>query len=309
MAEDFSTIRTRIHNKSHNYFFFELGRWDRASRGMFYGATDALLDATQAAASYPNVVSSDTAVNLLACYGFLQALYIQQDAVGILSRSVGLSWKPEDENRLKEIREIRNRLTGHPALAGDRRRMSSSAIIPYGDIDEHGFSGHIYYQDRFEIVRVGVKAFQKENEELLAKQMLLVEEVMDKSERQFRAERSATPLSSFFEGGFRYLMDRLHCDLNDKGRVIQAQSHSQMVRQRIIELEKELADRRLDSNVMPMHVVFTGLKLLEEIMESGDATLAAQDKFDLIYSGLERKIFSLIAGIKDIDEKLLQPVT
>jgi hypothetical protein len=76
MAEDFSTIRTRIHNKSHNYFFFELGRWDRASRGMFYGATDALLDATQAAASYPNVVSSDTAVNLLACYGFLQALYI-----------------------------------------------------------------------------------------------------------------------------------------------------------------------------------------------------------------------------------------
>jgi hypothetical protein len=103
MTEDYSTIRSRIHNKSHNYFFFAVGRWDREKRRMFYGATDALLDATQAAASYAEVVS----VNPLACYRFLQAPYIQQDAVGILSRSVGLTWKPEDNDRLKEIRDIR----------------------------------------------------------------------------------------------------------------------------------------------------------------------------------------------------------
>src|SRR5258708_1972475 len=97
MTEDYSAVRSRLHDKSHNYFFFALGRWDRARRNMFYGSTDALLDATQAAASYSKSVSGDTGANLLACYGFLQALYIQQDAVGVLSRSVELSWKPEDD--------------------------------------------------------------------------------------------------------------------------------------------------------------------------------------------------------------------
>jgi len=52
---------------------------------MFYRATDALLDASEAAASYSQLISSNTGAKLLACYGFLQALYVQQDAVKALS--------------------------------------------------------------------------------------------------------------------------------------------------------------------------------------------------------------------------------
>jgi len=144
-----------------------------------------------------------------------------------------LGWKPEDDKRLKEIREIRNRLTGHPALAG-RLPRPSSAVIPYLEIDKQGFRGHIYYEDGSEVVHVDVEAFQKQNEELLTKQMLMVEQKMDELERQFRSDRSSPPLSSIFEHGFPYLIEKLHCDLSNNDRVVLAQTHSKMIRERII---------------------------------------------------------------------------
>ena len=310
MTEDYSAVRNRLHRKSHSYFVFAFGRWDRSRRAMFYGATDALLDTTQAAASYANVISSNTGSNLLACYGFLQALYIQQDAVGILSRSMGLTWKPENSSRLAEIREIRNRLTGHPALAGDKRRSSlpSSAIIPYQEIGVDGFNGQIYYEDRSETVSVDVESFQKDNEELLTEQMLTVEKIMNQSERKFRSERSAPSLSTFFENGFRYLMERLHCDLNNGDRVIQARTHLKMIRERVIELEKELSNRELGSELAPKRVVVTGLDLLEKLLEADASRLDTQDEFDLIYSGLEKEMMSLIDSVKDLDQRLSEPV-
>jgi hypothetical protein len=79
MADTLSSIRERLHRKSHDYFVFDQRRRTRESWSMFYGATDALLDADTAAGSYRRAISSDTGANLLACYGFLQALYVQQD--------------------------------------------------------------------------------------------------------------------------------------------------------------------------------------------------------------------------------------
>src|ERR1700754_1022321 len=133
MADDFSTIRGRIHNKSHDYFAFSMNRWDRTKRSMFYGATDALSDTSNAAGNYEHAITPNMGSNLLACYGFLQALYIQQDAIITLSRAVGLNWHPNGNERLRQIRDARNRLTGHPALAGEREnpRRLSSAIIAY----------------------------------------------------------------------------------------------------------------------------------------------------------------------------------
>jgi hypothetical protein len=89
MTESLSAIRERLHRKSHEYFVFDQSRRSRESWNMFYGATDALLDADTAALGYGRAISPDTSVNLLACYGFLQALYVQQDAVRTLSQAVG----------------------------------------------------------------------------------------------------------------------------------------------------------------------------------------------------------------------------
>jgi hypothetical protein len=309
MGDDYSTIRRRIHDKSHSYFVFTTDRWDKEKRNMFYGATDALLDASDAAASYDKYISTKAEhTNLLACYGFLQALYVQQDAVTVLSRVFDLKWHPKDDVRLNEIRNARNRLTGHPALAGEKSERSSSAIIPYGDITKKGFRGHVYYENESENMYVEVASFQKDNEERLALQMLLVEKAMDEQERKFRNAQAAHPFSLKFENGFDYLLQRLHCDLGNEDRAIQAGTHAKMVRDRITELEKELIDREFGPEAKLLTTVFIGLELLKNIIKNGNSSAASQAEFDLIYDGLAKHLGALRDNIKAMDAKLSSPI-
>jgi len=283
-----------------------------ARQSMFYGATDALLDTSQAAASYGHFISSSIGAKLLACYGFLQVLYVQQDAVFTLSRAVGLKWHPNNDKRLKEIRDVRNRLTGHPALAGEHEKPQrlSSAIIPYADITQCGFRGHVYSENGFigEDIEVDVAAFQKDNEERLSQQMQLVEERMDEQERQFRIEQAARPFSSCFGTNFEYLVQRLHCDLSDTGRLGQAQAHARMIRETIKMLENELVDRGFEREAHSWKIVLTGLDLLEAIMLRKSSSISTQHEFDLIFDGLEKNIASLRANITAIDTKLRAPI-
>jgi len=310
MADNYSTTRDRIHKKSRNYFVFELGRWDKQKRDMFYGATDALLDASEAASTYEaSVVSSPTA-KLLACYGFLQALYIEQDAVRVLSGAVGMDWNPNDDEVLKKIRDARNRLTGHPALAGESRksRRPSSSIIPSFSITSQKFIGHIYYSDGTEQIEVEVAKFRQENEDHLATQMKLVESKMDNQEKAFRNSEAKRPLSAAFGTGFRYLVDRLHCDLNNEDRLIQAQGHAQRIRDVMKKLEVDLQSRDFKPELSLLPIVLTGLDLLEKIMKKQERTESAQHEFDLIFDGLRIQISQLQQSLAALDAKLQTPI-
>ena len=306
MVDAFSNVSDRLHSKSHDYFLFAIDRWDRTKRNLFYGATDALLDGSQAAGSYGSAISSNIGANLLACYGFLQALYIQQDAVRTLSQALELSWTPNSDSRLREIRDARNRLCGHPSLAGEREkpRRLSSAIIPYHSISRRGFSGHLYYEDGSETIDVDVATFQTDNEQRLIQQMLLVEKTMDDQERRFRAEQATRPFSSLFEKSFGYLLERLHCDLSDENRVPQAEAHAQMIRKNMKVLENELMERGFATEATLLKVIFTGLDLLEEMLRKSARTEKAQHQFDLIYAGLEKEIISLQTSIGALDTRL-----
>jgi hypothetical protein len=109
---------------------------------------------------------------------FLQAIYVQQDAVLNLCKALELKWHPNDEERLSDIRNLRNRLCGHPASSDKEasRARPSSAIIPSRDITDTSFKGAIYYDDGCQIVPISPRDLLQENEILLAKQLLKVEE-------------------------------------------------------------------------------------------------------------------------------------
>jgi hypothetical protein len=310
--ESLSALRERIHRKSHEYFAFEYRRRERAKWHLFYGATDALLDAHTAAGSYGSAIGADTGVNLLACYGFLQALYVQQDAVRTLSRAVGLDWHPNTNKRLKEIRQARNRLTGHPSLAGEKDKFPrlSSAIIPYQDITKDGFRGHVYYHDGNVDVMVDAILLLKDNEEHLALQMQAVEKKMDEEERQFRTRYASHFFSSLFENPFSYLLQRLHCDLTNEDRVIQALTHAKMIRDRIDSLRVDLMNRDLGSREMSDDIdrILTGIDLLERIMTERSSSKADQHELDLVYDGVVKNIAELKTAMVEIDTKLHTPI-
>jgi hypothetical protein len=312
ITESLSDIRDRIHKKSGEYFTFAYGRRDQASWRMFYGATDALLDASMAARAFSNAVRSDPAIDLLICYGFLQAIYIQQDAVWTLSRAVKIKWRPSDNPKLRQIRDMRNRLTGHPAIAGEnlKPKRLSSAIISYDQVSRDSFKASIYFEDHFEPVVVSVVNVLKDNEAQLSLQMLEIERKMDEQEKRFRAEQSKSPLASEFGQNFDYLLQRLHCDLNDEGRVGQAQAHLKMIREILDRLKSQLDTRGFGSTAITYDFgrIFSGLGLLDSIMHKEKYTEADQHMLDLVYDGIEKNIRELRNLIDDLDRRLKAPI-
>ncbi|HLW92670.1 MAG TPA: hypothetical protein VKS78_15410 [Roseiarcus sp.] len=309
MPRTLSELRERIHKKLDTYFTFSYGRREEASLRLLYGATDALLDASMAASAFGSAISSRTATNLLACYGFLQAVYIQQDAVEVLSRAIGLSWRPQDDPVLSKIRDLRNRLTGHPALAGELLRPPklSSAIIPYNGIRCDGFDGHIYYDGSFETVHVDVASILQTNEERLVAQTEAIEIEMDRRESDFRSAQAGAQFYDTLGTNFGYLVHRLYCDLNDEDRLRQSLAHLEMIRDRVLELQKKLADRGFSAEVAANDVILEGLKMIGEILQ-GDRTSASQRQFILMYGGLEKELKAFTSSISELDARLAAPV-
>jgi len=209
--------------------------------------------------------------------------------LGTLSRAVGLDWHPNSDERLREIRDIRNRLTGHPARA-DKSNDPSSAILVYNAVTPSGFTGHVYYENRSQTINVEVVRMLADNEIHLITQMLAVEKRMDEEEQQFRSGQSVRPLASCFDNSFSYLLQRLWCDLGDEGCVGQAQTHARMIRDTMISLREALVKRGFQTTATSLYVdrIIAGLGLLEGIMGKASTNRDDQLKFDLIYAGRHR---------------------
>jgi len=278
---------------------------------MFYGATDALLDASMAASAFSRAVRGEAPVDLLVCYGFLQALYIQQDSVLTLSRAVGLDWHPNDDSVLKKIRDIRNRLTGHPAYAGEKEkpRRLSSAVITYRDVRPEGFGGHIYFEDGGEAVTVNITDALRDNEARLLIQMQNVEAEMDKQEREFRVENAKRPLSNNFGSGFDYLLEKLRCNLDDRMRVVQAETHIVLIREILKKLQEGLAIREFEPTDAAYHIrrLYIALDFMAEILKKSIHAENDQLIFDVIFDGFEVGINHLRGLLKEIDIRLNAP--
>jgi hypothetical protein len=276
---------------------------EHEKRRMFHGAMDALLDAGMAAESYSRAFSGDTGVDLLICYGFLQAIYIQQDAVRTLSKALDLEWRPRDNEQLAKIRDARNRLSGHPSR---NRSDLSSAIIPYQDISRSGFRGHVYCTDEVQDIDVDVSLFLKENESNLTTQMLLIEETMDRQEREFRKGHRDRSFTARLEGGFSYLLQRLHCNLSDETRVVQSETHASMIKSVLRSLQQEVEDCGFGTLDISYSIerLLTGINLLENILNKKTASFESQYQLDIVYDGIEKDIVDLKNTLGDLDARL-----
>jgi hypothetical protein len=72
----------------------------------------------------------------LKVYGVLQVLYVQQDAVANLFEALGRPYTRS--NILKEIRDTRNRATGHPSKRGSGTKASFH-FIPRMTLSDESF--------------------------------------------------------------------------------------------------------------------------------------------------------------------------
>jgi hypothetical protein len=302
----FGLVRERLHRKANDYFIYDLKRWDRAKWRLFFGATDALLDTEFALSNVSRGIPADRQHAILACYGYLQALYIQQDAVALVWKALDLSGKPLADLKVRRVRELRNRIAGHPARA-DRLgpgKRPSSAIINLHDIKPSiGFKAVIYYDDDMDVVDVSFAELLADNCCGLTKSLLEAEKIMDERELAFRQVERVQPLSEAFESGLTYTLEKLRCGPDDSRR----EMAMRMLQRNLDGLETQLKDRKFSHHASEYSIdsIRAGLRLGERLHEISEADRIEQTWW-VISEGIDSHVQSLLRHVKALDEKLAE---
>jgi hypothetical protein len=136
--------------------------------------------------------------------------------------------------------------------------------------------------------------------------MLAIEAEMDERERQFRSEHAKKSFGDLFGTGFDYLMQRLRPELDNEGRVIQANTHAAMIRDQIHSLQQELAKRELESEGFSYEIatVLDGLDLIEKMIAESDGSAKSQNQIDIVCDGFSANMDRLRGHVGELDKKL-----
>lgn len=301
---DFGEARERLHKKAGEYFTCDQKRWDSAKWRLFFGATDALLDTEFALSNVAQGIPADRQHAILACYGYLQALYIQQDAVALIWTALNLAGDPLADPKVRRVRELRNRIAGHPARAeklGPGKRPSS-AIINLHDISpSSGFKAVIYYDDDMDVVDVSFAELLADNCCALTESLLRAERAMDEREAAFRQVESAQPLSAAFESGLTYTLEKLHCGPNDSRR----EMAMGMLGRSLDDLETQLKGRKFwcEASEYPIDSIRAGLRLGERLPEISEEGRIEQTWW-VISEGIDSHVRNLLTHLHGLEEKL-----
>lgn len=299
-------MRERLHRKANSYFFYELRRWDHAKWRLFFGATDALLDTQFALSDVAQGLPTDRKHAILACYGYLQALYIQQDAVALIWRALDIPGDSLADARVEKVRELRNRIAGHPARAEKlgRGKRPSSAIINLHDIDPAvGFRAVIYYDDDMDVVDISFSELLDENCSGLIESLLKAEHVMVERETAFRELERASPLTTKFENGLSYTLEKLRCGPDDSRRNMAMR----MLTSSIDEVEALLKCRNFLYDAFEYHIdaIRAGIELGERLIEISPQG-RAQQTWWIISEGIHSHVKDLLSHLNALDEKLAE---
>lgn len=296
-----SVLRESIHRFSTRAFAFRLSNWSLEERSMLYGALDALQDASGAARSYRSLATVGNSQHVILCYGFLQALYVQQDAVVTITRALGLPvWRPSRDPDVGRIRNVRNRLCGHPALAENPGPRSSAIITSIG---VNGFSGIIYFENDLQRVDVDVDQFSRANAVGLCKQLEEIEAHMKAVENEFK-DRVGAPLVGALGPHFAYHLTKLVIDHTRPDEVLPVSPYVKWLRESADAIEQAISALGVGGQGFEYHLKMfrAGLDILAGI---GDGTLQRPAaEYDLIYDGMRTHAAWLESFARDTDAEL-----
>jgi hypothetical protein len=116
-------------------------------------ALDTAEDAMQALSHYEKAgIGSDIGEKYLRLYGFLEAIYLQQDAMAELHRIfVGKLAEPAASSAWSQLRDLRNLTAAHPIEKGLRNEPRKRTFITQVSLESDGFDFQVWHQETSEI--------------------------------------------------------------------------------------------------------------------------------------------------------------
>ena len=143
------------------------------SRYKIAACLDTIEDAQIAIDDYRRIDLSEDQTNrgrlYLVVYGVLQGIFLQQDALRSLAKALRFSFQIDDTPRLKEIRDLRNMIAGHPTSF---RRNGKDAFyaISRSTLSLEGFEMLEYIEGHSKrMILIDIKELLADNEEPISK--------------------------------------------------------------------------------------------------------------------------------------------
>lgn len=150
----------RNHYQRADLYHYFSGDSDRVTTAQV--ALDTAEDTTLALSHYENEgIGLDEGEKYLRLYGFLQAIFLQQDAIKKLHELfVGSFTEPADTSAWKQLRELRNLTVGHPTEKGQGNQPRRRAFITRISLETDGFDYQVWHQEtgKFSFERADLSA-------------------------------------------------------------------------------------------------------------------------------------------------------
>lgn len=270
----------------------------------FCGALDSFQDALLAESEYEQIFDK-CGGRVSSVYGFLQALYVQQDAVRVLADSVNLDWTASKCAELETVRAMRNRLVGHPSKAGNKRQDKSWAMINSSDIYRDRFSMILYWYDKpSERVEIVIDDFRRDNYQALASALRDIVKKMDQIENEYRAKYRETALEELIPKNLSYLFQKIPGDREDAPDTI-AIAHLNILTESLPKMQEYLISvlGRNDSK-WRFERIEAATRHLIGLLEESDVNDERFQVCDVLSKGLEEYYKGLIGTIEDLYDEV-----
>lgn len=224
-----------------------------------------------------------------------------------MEKALGLPSTALAEPDVHEIRELRNRLVGHPARR-DRTARPSTAILSMMQIaGGQKLEGGIYYDDGFEIVSIDVPDFICRMREGLVPALLLIEQAMIDRETTLRTAESRKPLVDLLDYDFTYSLGKIASAARDIDRIPLAMHEMRSIQEHLQKAKAELEDRAFltEGPLWALATIQGGTTLLARLAASSEALgEVSESEWDVVVKGIASAVDELRTLLGALDEQL-----
>ena len=252
-------------------------------------ALDVLTDAQDAIHQF----EQEKQIKILHLYGFLQALFLEQDAIRYIAEAQDIEPLKCDQF----VRELRNDAVGHPMKRGN----DASFHFIFG-VTQEGFSlrshdgnsqDDSYKEIKFEfLIQEHQKSQKKRMEELLNR--------MKKIENKHREKYRCIKLRDIFHATVAYLFEKIYASCSNEDKLGQAKLHLDMIENMINEFGEKLGER--GHTEVPLDEVRQVIAHLRaRLNDDQNDTIRLDVKIYTSY--LEKQVNEFIKYAKEIDER------
>ncbi len=294
-----SQIRDLINNPRKQHILLQnTARWSKLCSSL-----DVIGDTTLAVRAYEESEEPDDhGKKYLILYGILQVLFVQQDAVEHLAEALTIPYTPDE--KLNEIREIRNNSVGHPTKRGKDKSFNFISRI---SMSHTTFDLMTNYSDGTnKYITVDVLELIKSQTEILNATLKNVIEKLKEEEMEHRQTYREVKLAHIFPQTLGYYFEKIYESIGKDTLTEYGGMHVELISNVLTKFRDEMTRRGIleahDTVEYEVRRILYPLNALKEYFSSPSTSKLNNEDAEIFIFFIKKHIDDLREIAEEIDE-------